>query len=162
MALYSQAKWPSNKKQNEMSFFKNYNFIFIILLFLISSCGRKQKNIFSFEPEVKNKASKLDLPSVRGLAITKSPEGNLLSWFNLSFTKEKSLFQKHFVGYDVFKLTSLNFIPRHPLNKKPLIVTHFLDKPQIHKKICYLIQPIFKFDKQVIKGPSSQIICIEN
>jgi hypothetical protein len=150
-----------------MSFIKNHSFIVIALFFLILGCGRKQKNIFSFDPEVKNNITKLDLPSVRGLMITKSPQGNLLSWFGLSFTKEKSLLQKYFVGYDVFRLTSLNFIPKHPLNKTPLTETHFLDEHTAHKKDlsqkrCYLIQPIFKFDKQILKGPSSQIICVEN
>ncbi len=139
----------------------------MVLFFLISGCGRKQKNIYSFEPELKNKFSKLDLPSVRGLTITKSPQGNLLSWLELSWGNEKSVFRKYFIGYDVFRLTSLNFIPKHPLNKKPLVETHFLDKHQAHKKSvtqksCYLIQPIFKIDKQIIKGPSSQIMCIEN
>lgn len=146
-----------------MCFIRNHNFAFIILLFLISSCGRKQKNIFSFEPEVKNKVSKLDLPAVRGLTITKSNQANLLSWLDLAFTKTNQNFQKHFIGYDVFRLTSLNFIPKHPLNKTPLTETHFLDKPKNRaQKSYYLIQPIFKFDKQIIKGPSSQIICIEN
>ncbi len=150
-----------------MHLIRNYNFTFIILLFLISSCGRKQKNIFSFEPEVKNKVSKLDLPAVRGLTITKSNQGNLLSWLDLAFTKATQNFQKNFVGYDIFRLTSLNFIPKHPLNKTPLTETHFLDKPYSHKRqtsknFYYLVQPIFKFDKQITKGPSSQIMCVEN
>lgn len=148
-----------------MIFSKNYSFIFFALLFLIQGCGRKQKNIFLFTPEDKNKISKLDLPSVRGLTITKVNQGNLLSWFDLSFPKTNPQIQAHFLGYDVFRLTSLNFIPKHPVNKNPLTETHFLDKLKMHKqnaKYYYLIQPIFKFDKQLIKGPSSQIVCIKN
>ena len=148
---------------------KNKNIILLIILFLMPSCGRKQKNIFSFEPEVKNPVSKLDLPVVRGLTITKTSQGNLLSWLDLSFPQKNSLIslEKHFIGYDVFRLTSLNFIPKHTLNKNPLTETHLLDKPKIHKKnhtqkFYYLVQPIFKFDKQIIKGLSSQIVCIEN
>lgn len=140
----------------------------LIFASLIMGCGRKQRNIFSFEPEPEIKITKLDLPSVTGLHAVKTNNGNLLTWFDLFLSKKniQLSLRKNFVGYDVFKLTKQNFIPKTPLNKKPLAETQFLDinikdsSKADTSKIFYLIQPIFKFDNQIIKGPSSQIVGI--
>ncbi len=153
-----------------MQYNKFYSQILIISFLLFTGCGRKQKNIFSFEPEPKIKVKKLDLPAVRGLNITPKDGFPELTWFDLfnqkNSTQINSL-QKNFVGYDVFKLTKQNFIPKHPLNKNPLTETQFLDKSKKParknpSKSFYLVQPVFKFDNQIIKGPSSQIVGIEN
>jgi PBP1b-binding outer membrane lipoprotein LpoB len=148
---------------------KIYSYIFLVSIFLFSSCGRKQKNIFSFAPEPDVKINKLDLPAVRGLSITKTKDGMLLSWLDLFSRKsspEINSLQKNFVGYDVFKLTKKMFIPRTPLNKAPLTTTQFLDRSNAHTKKSgvksfYLIQSVFKFDNQIIKGPSSQVVGIK-
>lgn len=191
-----------------MKYNKIYTQLLIISLLFFAGCGRKQKNIFSFEPEPKIRVTKLDLPAVRGLSITKKDGFPLLTWFDLSAVARKSdgcqtedecgyqpslklwptggeisrstrasfnqknntsikSLQENFVGYDVFKLTKQNFIPKHPLNKNPLTETQFWDKNKkstrkTKTKSFYLIQPVFKFDNQLIKGPSSQIVGIEN
>lgn len=149
---------------------KFYTQLLIISFLFFTGCGRKQKNIFSFEPESKIKVTKLDLPAVQGLQITKKDGCNVLTWFDLFNKKNNAAInslQKNFVGYDVFKLTKRNFIPKHPLNKTPLTETKFVDKNRkftrkASAKSFYLIQPVFKFDNQYIKGLSSQIVGIED
>jgi hypothetical protein len=149
---------------------KFYTQVLIVSFLFFASCGRKQKNIFSFEPDPKIKATKLDLPAVTGLSITKNDGCVILTWFDLFNQKNNAqikALQKNFIGYDVFKLTKQNFIPKHTLNKTPLTETRFVDKTRrppgkTPKKSFYLIQPVFKFDNQLIKGLSSQIVSIEN
>ncbi len=149
---------------------KFYIQLLIIVFLFFTGCGRKQKDIFSFESNPKTKITKLDLPAVKGLKITKKDGCNILTWFDLFNTQNNTPInplQKNFIGYDVFKLTKKNFIPKHPLNKNPLTETQFVDKNVKFKrkktgKSFYLIQPVFKFDNQFIKGLSSQIVGIEN
>lgn len=149
---------------------KFYIQLLIISFLFFTGCGRKQKNIFIFEPDQKLKITKLDLPAVKGLSITKKNNCNILTWFDLFNQKNSASInslQKNFIGYDVFKLTKRNFIPKHPLNKNPLIETQFVDKNKkftrkAPRKSFYLVQPVFKFDNQFIKGLSSQIVGIEN
>ena len=149
---------------------KFYIQLLIISFLFFTGCGRKQKNIFSFEPDQKLKVTKLDLPAVKGLKIAKNGDCNILTWFDLFNQKNSTSInslQKNFIGYDVFKLTKRNFIPKRPLNKNPLTETQFVDKnkkftKKSPRKSFYLVQPVFKFDNQFIKGLSSQIVGIEN
>jgi hypothetical protein len=136
--------------------------ISIVLLFLTPNCGRKQKSFLIFPDEVPVKINKLDLPAVKGVVVQKVDAGLHVSWLPLFSNKTPIHIKKiesNFVGYDVFRLAKANIIPKRPLNPKPITENYFID-PKIKSKyqVYYTIQPVFKFDKQVLHGPSSQIV----
>jgi hypothetical protein len=138
--------------------------ISITFLLLITGCGRKQKNFLIFPDEVPVKINKLDLPTVRGVVVQKVDPGLYISWLPLFSNKTPrhiKKFESNFVGYDVFRLANANIIPKRPLNEKPSTANYFIDAKIKH--CCqdyYTIQPVFKFDKQILHGPSSQIVKI--
>lgn len=142
-------------------------YIALSLFFFFAGCGRKQKNFLYFPPEKTLNITKLDLPTIKGIKAQRTNIGTHISWVPL-FTDKTPLnikrFEKNFVGFDLFKLANnATFIPKKPINKKPITTNYFLDK-QINKSnyAAYTIQPIFEFDNQIIHGPSSQIITANN
>lgn len=124
----------------------------IWLLFLSSSCGRKQRNIFTFPQEEPKKLSIFDFPVVKGIRVTKVSHGNKITWFPLSNITQT----KVFLGYNVYRLTLQGFIPKKPLNAIPLINNEFLDKQKTDKQ-SYLIKAVFRVNEKTIEGLSSQI-----
>ena len=143
----------------------------LIILFgmLLTSCGRKQKNIFSFSHDNIPIVNKLSLPVVRGVTIQKTKAGNLINWLTPDLSKipqEKSLlFNKNlahcFTGFNIYRLVRNNIIPKHPINNKPITTTNYLDKKASHQKqTLYLVKIVFSINQQLIEGPASAIACI--
>jgi len=54
--------------------------ISFVFLFLLASCGRKQKNFIIFKNEESTKINKLDLPAVKGVSVQKLKTGFYISW----------------------------------------------------------------------------------
>jgi hypothetical protein len=152
------------KAQFDMQRYNIFKVIILgLILFFIQGCGRKQKSILCFQPEPKVVINKLDLPSVKGMRAQITKMGVYISWLPI-FTEKTSInvkkLEKNFMGYDIFRLANnATFIPKKPINKKPVSLNYYIDSGA--KKIphpFYLVQPIFKFDQKIIRGPSSHII----
>lgn len=141
-------------------------FIFLSLP-LIVGCGRKQRNFLYFPPEKSIHITKLDLPAVKGLNAQLTDIGIHVSWLPL-FTEKTpqqiKSFEKNFVGFDLFRLeNNATFIPKKPINENPITDNYFLDKRvKSSKHTAYTVQPLFKFETQILHGPSSQIIKVSN
>ncbi len=149
-------------------FFINIGLIFLFLFF---GCARKQKNIFDFSEKEKVKINKLTLPVVQFLQAEKKGNDIFLTWqkinndFNLNENKSKVFF----VGYNVYRFVDSGFVPRKPLNKRPLTLNNFCDVGVLEPKgnhssefsYCYLVRAVFKIKDKNYQGPASQIICIK-
>ena len=156
--------------------YKNFFYtLLIITLFLFSHCGRKKKYPFSFKTKKTTPSIEmLDLPSIKGVTIKKEKKGKKTSWKQLEKSALQKLSQRDtvFVGYNVYRLTNYGFVPKTPLNKKPLSRTEFFDKQTLvtcfenrkqkqHQKASYVVRAIFKVNKKIILGPLSRIITCE-
>lgn len=141
----------------------------IILILVICTnfcaCGRKQKNIFSFDNQETQKISKLDLPAVKGVKAKRHPLGAVITWFDLNLSATANpqapyLCCKNLAGYNVYRLARTNIIPRHPCNKRPLKITTFVDKklPQGKRNIYYLVRAVFSYNQTEIEGPTSLVV----
>lgn len=144
---------------------------FTLYIFLCASvfagCGRKQRNFLYFPPEKTLNLTKLDLPAVKGIKAQKTDLGIHISWnplFTSKMASEIRCLEKNFVGFDLFRLeNNATFIPKKPINTKPITTNFFLDKSgKSSEHATYSIQPIFKFETQVLRGPSSQVIKISD
>ena len=140
--------------------------IFIaIAIILLPQCGRKKKDIFSFPAYTKNiKVNKLELPAPQEISIVKTNNANVISWSKIDNQKGMFLQKNHSIkilGYNVYRFLKNRFIPRNPINKKPVAensLTDFYANKKHH--FCYLVRAVFSVDKQILEGPASQIICI--
>lgn len=141
----------------------------LIVLLSMCSCGRKQKNIFSFGDQDLPRINKLVLPAVRGVTAEKKQNGTLVTWFALDLPTTPVpttpyLCAKYFAGYNVYRLVRTNIIPKHPCNKKPLKVTTFFDKkiPKNITHVYYLVRAVFVYNKASTEGPTSLIVQLKN
>ena len=146
-------------------------YVGIILPFLFFGCARKQKNIFDFSEKEKTSFNKLNFPVVNFLSAEKKGNNVFLSWqkikddFNLNQDKSKVIF----VGYNIYRFIESGFVPKNPLNKKPLVSNNFCDVNVLKFKnnncsifsYCYLIRAVFKIQDKVYLGPSSRVICVK-
>lgn len=149
----------SQLKLNKFSVYRFINrFLFLAIASLLVGCGKKQKHIFVFDTSKKINVSVFDLPSVRGVVVTKEAGGVLISWLpaSLDGVKPKSL---SFGGYNVYRLTKAGMIPKKPLNKLFLTEPSFIDRHDEGKvpTACYLIKAVFLADKEIFYGPASRI-----
>lgn len=128
-----------------------------ILLFFISSCGRKSKDVFSFaKQKVSQHKKSLELSAVRNVKVTYS-EGNILvSWDQLDHKKAASM---KFIGYYVYRLRRWGVIPKSPLNKNPIKGNRFEEKSLKLPKnsLCYAIRAVYKDGPIFIYSPISKI-----
>lgn len=131
----------------------------IFILFTFCSCGRKIRNIYSFDEQENRRINKLSLPIVQGVAAKKTPHGNLISWFAIDVPQDKN-----FAGYNVYHLVRTNIIPKHSCNKNPLQTTTFLDSKKHHTKKpgYYLVRAAFTHNDSIIEGPISHIVYIQD
>jgi hypothetical protein len=134
---------------------KQLSFLIILLCFQVG-CGRKQKNIFVFnEKKPSHKISKLELPSVHGLRITKIKNQSKLLWQSINLTNK--FYQ--LCGYNIYRFTTQSFIPRKPLNKKPVKQTYFIDASTNNSlPYYYFVRGLFKINENLLEGPSSIIV----
>ncbi len=138
---------------------------FLILLFFLSSCGKKQKNIFDFTPKKEHfKVNRLDLCSIKNLKIQKNEFGNFISWKDVDYKSSNSKIK--FLGFNVYRLVKSLIIPKKPLNDSYIKNNFFLDKEvlklpkdQIQKNYYYVVNAIFDVDGVIVKGPLSQVAC---
>ncbi len=147
---------------------KPHQYIIGLLLMLtigICGCGRKQRNIFSFDGKELPRVNKLALPAVSGVSACKKEHGALVSWFalNLPTTADPAtpyFCSKYFAGYNVYRLVRTNIIPKHPRNKNPLTTTEFFDKkmPRKNKTHYYLVRAVFIYNDTSTEGPTSLIV----
>jgi hypothetical protein len=133
-------------------------FILILFIIFLTNCGRKSRNIFVFSKVQKVKIKKLAFPSVKGINVTAKKHGNLVSWRAVG----KNNFSEKFIGYDIYRLTSLHVIPKKPLNKNPITKTQFFDitRHKTKKQNQYLVRAVFRNKNKQIHGPASQIFSI--
>lgn len=140
----------------------------ILILSILScfcACGRKQRNIFLFDNQDIPRANKLTLPAVKGVKVREKSHGALVTWFPLDIPSTCAATNpyycdKCFAGYNVYRLTRTNIIPRHPQNKRPIKATEFFDKkiPLNKKNLYYLVRAVFICNKTPVEGPVSLIV----
>ncbi len=140
-------------------------FLMFFGLLTLCSCGRKQKNLFSFGEQEAPRINKLALPAVKGVTAEKKQNGALISWFALDLPQTGAietpyLCSKYFAGYNVYRLVRTNIIPKHPRNKQPIKATEFFDKKLPQKKTAthYLVRALFIYKNISIEGPTSHIV----
>ncbi len=140
-----------------------------LFIFMFSGCGRKQKNIFSFDKQEQIRLNKLSLPAAQGVTAKKTPHGNQISWFALELPQRPApetpyLCAKHFLGYNVYRLVRINVIPKHPCNRKPINQTSFIDRRRPKKKqpLYYLVRAVFTYNKNITEGPTSLIVRLQD
>lgn len=138
--------------------------IFTLFLGLIlSSCGRKQRNIFFFPEKEPVRINKLSLPVVRGLSAQLSDKKIMVSWLPIDAT---TTLPDHisFVGYSVFRLTKGYFVPKQPIHKQPITTTFYSDGnlPKKDFSFCYMVRTVFMINDQISYGPASNIVCVSN
>jgi hypothetical protein len=143
--------------------------ITFVLIISISSCGRKQKNIFFCEEQNLPRANKLALPTVRGVAVHQKANGYLISWQEplIPSTPTPSmpyLCTQCFAGYNVYRLVRTNIIPKNSCNEKPIRTKKIFDQ-KLHCKnrpTGYLIRTVFFYDNLLVEGPNSLIVRTKN
>ncbi len=140
---------------------------FIFLFFV--GCGRKQKDIFHFSDQKPvPKINRLLLPSITGLKVESTLKGNKICWnefVNTNFVVKEEL---EFLGYNVYRLVKCSFIPKSPINKKPLKNNFFVDKNVLQDQLlkketrhCYLVRAVLKKQGRIMQGVSSQVVCVK-
>jgi len=133
---------------------KHYSYALLacILLCVLIGCGKKPKNILAFdEPNKKQKIRRIFYPTVKNISIKPTQPGTQLSW--------KPLEHENLKGYNVYRFSQKMFIPKNPINKKPLLITEFIDShsPRSHKAY-YVVSGVFESQGNLVVGPLSQII----
>jgi hypothetical protein len=152
---------PRSLKKTKIK--KNLLLFAIIIVFVFPSCGKKQKNIFIFDekpPQKKIKSHTLLAPTA--IKAEKNKDEIKISWYPL---EKKSSYEEKMgkiIGYNVYKFSEKQPIPRSPVNKEPIKTTFYLDRTKKHLlynlSSYYMIRGIFFIDTQIIEGPGSQII----
>ena len=128
-------------------------FIYIIFILLISfflnGCGRKQHNFLNFEKKKSTlKINRIILPTTKITSIECEKEEIKVFW--------KDINHEDLIGYNIYKFTKENFIPKKPLNREPLKNNFFISE---ESDSCFLVRGVFKIQNQISEGPSSNILC---
>ncbi|QQR48978.1 hypothetical protein IPF37_05470 [bacterium] len=126
-------------------------------LFFFTSCGKKNRSIFSFPTEKKEKINTLNFPSVHCVKVECVGDHHLISWQPVVVTSEIGLL----VGYEVYRLNKQGFIPRAPLNAAPLETCSYIDQAAIFYKSAYVVRAVFKKNNQQKRGPASQVTIVQ-
>lgn len=138
---------------------KNLFVKFLIPFLLISSffhCGRKPRNIFSFDPEKNSHfINPLSLSPIKEIKLTKIKNKNIISWQKITIATPKT----ELCGYNIYRFASHAFVPQNPLNSTPLTTTQYEDSPSLKYRWCYIVRGVFKTEENIIEGPASQIVC---
>lgn len=130
-----------------------------LLAMLLSSCGRKQRTIFSFDEKPVVHVNKLAFPAARSLAAVMGHDGVFIHWDPI-----KGPFEYHatLVGYNVYKVTNRHFISKDPINTLPVERPQFWDRKKRKKGSCrgYIVRGVFSVDGTLVVGPSSSLATI--
>ncbi len=152
--------------------------IIIILTSLFFHCGRKPRNIFSFDSEKSTPSiNPLSLPTIKEIKLTRDNNKNIISWQKLTTpvsvlskpnnnnkqNTDDDILKFELIGYNIYKFASHAFIPQEPLNPTLTTTTQFEDSSASSKyKWCYVVRGVFKVKENIIEGPASQIVCEKN
>ncbi len=136
--------------------------LLLLPLILLTSCGRKQKNIFDFATVVPpKKVHQLELPAIKRIKLIVDESGNTISleWRHDQTGHTIVNSDIHFLGYNVYRFAIDTFIPHHPINKHPIKEKRFTTtvKQQAHR---YIVYPVYEYHHKIIEGPSSKIVGI--
>jgi hypothetical protein len=124
--------------------------ILILLTVFFFSCGRKNNNFLDFsKKEKKQKFNRLTLPAVQNITVKRENNIVTVQWKKIPNAT-----------YDIYRFIRTAFIPKNPLNKRPLTKTYYVDNSNPPVDTCYLVRPIFYINGKKIAGPSSKIICV--
>ena len=145
--------------------------IFVATLFL--NCGRKSRNIFSFDTKDTYKLNILSLPAPQNLQLKKKGNKNILTWNEITKTlvqlkppsdknNKDERPEVKLIGYNIYRFAHRAFIPNRPLNSKPISKTYFEDQPSKRYLWCYLVRGVFECLDKKYQGPTSLIVCALN
>ena len=133
----------------------------LLLLLFVTSCGRKKKDIFSFDSKPRKVALAslaFRITAIKGGKASRDNNKICIEWDQV----DEALIQNpNFLGYNVYRLRSWGIIPKQPLNKLPIKQLFFVDKKPVANEFCYVVRAIVQDGKKTILGPASKIICIQ-
>ncbi len=139
--------------------------IAIIWLLFLVHCGRKQRGVFVFPQHDKIRINKLTLPSIHGLIVQQGKDSVIVSWqpIDVAAIKETKAGLPQLNGYNVYRLVKGYFVPKEPINKKPIQQTTFIDSSKQKHDIrhSYVIRAVFAVGDQIIEGPASQVVSVK-
>ena len=140
--------------------------IIVFFVCLLSSCGKKQKDIFRFNQKKTLKVNKLSLPNIKNANVKVEGRQRIITWSPLYDTYATTNYGKQnavIVGYNVYPLTRTATIAKNPLNKTPLPKSLFIHTVDTYTKnvSSYTIRGVFKVDGHLIQGPASSIIHVQ-
>jgi hypothetical protein len=101
--------------------------------------------VFSKETQ-STKINKLSLPNVRNVKIVTDKDVTTISW-------DKPV-HENLIGYNVYRFDPIAFIPKNHINKK-IITTESYIEQTIDENTCYIVKPVYQFDKKQVEGPGS-------
>lgn len=133
--------------------------IYVLCFFLLffASCGKKNRSLFSFPTEKKEKINALNFPSVRCVNVECVGDHNIISWQPVVVNREVGML----VGYEVYRLNKQGFIPRVPLNAEPLESCSYVDQVAVFYKPAYVVRAVFRKNNQQKRGPASQVVIVQ-
>jgi len=121
---------------------------------MTSGCGHKQRSVLFAQEVERKRLPKLMFPAPRNLKVHVQHDGNCISWDALEAPHTASL-----LGYNVYRITRKNCIPRISLNSQPIIETQFLDnKKHFANATHYIVHGVFQNNDITINGPFSCMI----
>jgi hypothetical protein len=128
--------------------------VFSVMIF--SSCGRKQRTIFSFDEKSVVHVNKLAFPAVRSLTAVASQDGVYIHWDPINGPFE---YHAILVGYNIYKVTDRHFIGKKPLNKVPVEHPQFWDRKKRKAGSCrgYIVRGVFCVEGSNVVGPASSL-----
>lgn len=133
-----------------------HSIVIIFFILVITGCGHKQRSVLYTPVGNKKHISKLMFPAPRNIVASTTNEGNCISWQAPHSPKDTTL-----EGYNVYRITRKNCIPRKPLCTEPIIAPKFLDDKKNYKDAqCYIVRAVFKIDDTTVQGPLSQMVKI--
>ena len=128
--------------------------VVVAIALMATSCGRKQRNVFNFVEHTQPKINRFILPSVKGVQAQRHGKDVYITWRAVEAPHDVVG-----VGYNVYRLAQGRFIPKVPLNKKPITDTQFIDKHhRRHGAYCYVVRAVFRVQNQTVQGLTSQVV----
>ena len=130
---------------------------FILILFLIlisiSSCGRKNRSIFSFNKDEKPSITeRLMLPAVRIGRVVRKEDTIQLRWKPPYKIKQEKL-----AGYFIYRVSQHGIISKKPLNDQPICICEY-SEPIIATTYGYVIKVLYLVDGEGVVSPASRVI----
>lgn len=132
-------------------------YVLCFSLLFFPSCGKKNRSLFSFPTEKKEKINPLNFPSVRCVNVERLGDHHFISWQPVVVASEVGIL----VGYEVYRLNKQGFISRMPLNAVPLETCNYVDQGAVFYKPAYVVRAVFRKNNQQKRGPASQVVIVQ-